>query len=68
MNEHEVTERILRVLRKAKEPLTTAEIVKAVGLPRHIVIKRLFKLAVEGRIRGKQTKTRGSWIWWYGGE
>ena len=67
MEEKEIIEKILKVLTKSREPLTTTEIVNAIGLPRYIVMRRLFKLAASGRIRGKQARNRGSWIWWLEG-
>lgn len=63
----ELKERILIILRTADEPLTTEEIVRQTGRARHLVRYRLFKLVSEGRIGGKQTKERGSWIWWWKG-
>jgi DNA-binding IclR family transcriptional regulator len=56
---------ILELLRSVDEPLTTQEIVRKLRLPRHIVSYRLQQLAIEGRIKGKLTKNRGAWIWWY---
>jgi len=60
----ELTQQIYKIVKNSNEPLTTDEIVGAVKQPRHLVIHRLRKLAMEGKIRGKQTRERGSWIWW----
>jgi predicted Zn-ribbon and HTH transcriptional regulator len=59
-----LAQQIFKVVKKSNEPLTTDEIVMAVKQPRHLVIHRLRNLAIEGKIRGKQTRERGSWIWW----
>jgi predicted transcriptional regulator len=61
----ELTQQIYKVVKNSNEPLTTDEIVDAVKQPRHLVIHRLRNLAMEGKIRGKQTKERGTWIWWH---
>jgi len=64
MNMDKLAQQIFKVVKKSNEPLTTDEIVMAVKQPRHLVIHRLRNLAIEGKIRGKQTRERGSWIWW----
>lgn len=60
----ELTQQIYGVVKNSNEPLATDEIVGLVKQPRHLVIHRLRNLAIEGKIRGKQTKERGTWIWW----
>ncbi len=55
---------ILLLFLNSNKPYTTNEIVKLFNKPRHIIKNRLDKLAIEGKIKGKQTKNRGSWIWW----
>lgn len=60
----ELTQQIYKTVKNSNEPLATDEIVDSVKQPRHLVIHRLRNLAAKGKIRGKQTKKRGSWIWW----
>lgn len=63
----ELTQQIYKIVKNSNEPLATDEIVELVKRPRHLVIHRLRNLAMEGKIRGKQTRERGSWIWWSSG-
>lgn len=63
----ELTQQIYKVVKNSNEPLATDEIVELVKRPRYLVIHRLRNLAMEGKIRGKQTRERGSWIWWHAG-
>jgi hypothetical protein len=59
----EITFMILQVIESSVEPLSTKEIVERTRTPRHLVAYRLFILANEGKIKGKQSKKRGPWIW-----
>jgi hypothetical protein len=49
----------LQSRQNSNEPLATDEIVERVKQPRHLVIHRLRKLAMEGKIRGKTNEGRG---------
>ncbi len=60
----QIIQDILSIFSNTNRPYTTTEIVKLLKKPRHIIKNRLDKLAIEGKIKGKQTKNRGSWIWW----
>ena len=55
---------ILSIFSSSNDPYTTDEIIKLIKQPRHIIINRLNKLAIGRKIKGKQTKNRGPWIWW----
>ncbi len=61
----DLTNQLLQILQLAGRPLTTEELVEEMGESRTKVIYRLKKLAEAGRIQRKQTRARGSWIWWF---
>jgi hypothetical protein len=59
-------EDVLAVLRHAGVgmPVTTSEVSQMLDLSRARTITILSRLAIERRIRGKQVRNRGQWIWW----
>lgn len=59
----EIASKILAVIERSTEPLSTKEIVERTKMARHLVAYRLFVLANEGKIKGKQLQKRGPWIW-----
>jgi len=60
-----IESRILEVLRVEGVPLVTSEIAEKIGMDRRIVLRRLQKLAIEGKIRGRKIEAaNGIWIWW----
>jgi len=57
--------KILEVLRSEGVPLVTSEIAEKIGVDRRIVLRRLQKLAIDGKIRGRKIEAaNGIWIWW----
>jgi hypothetical protein len=61
----EVEKRLLHLVNKSDEPLSTRELVLKMKMTRSKVFYRLFLLRAENRIRGKFIGSgKGSWIWW----
>ncbi len=57
--------KILEVLERERVPLVTSEIAEKVGVDRRVVLRRLQKLAIEGKIKGRKIEAaNGIWIWW----
>jgi len=57
--------KILEILRSEGVPLVTSEIAEKMGVDRRIVLRRLQKLAIEGKIKGRKIEAaNGIWIWW----
>ena len=65
-----ITNEIVRVLKKAREPLETSEVTDALrendkSVTRARVLYRLFCLLGEQLINGKSVGSgKGCWIWW----
>ncbi len=61
----EIEERIVKVLKDAGVPLVTSEIAEKLNVDRRVVLRRLQRLAIEGRIKGRRIDAaNGIWIWW----
>ena len=62
---NDLESKILDVLKREGVPLVTSEIAEKVGADRRVVLRRLQKLAIEGRIKGRKIEVaNGIWIWW----
>lgn len=59
-----ITEQIISIISNSNEPLTTQEISRSIEKNRIFTFYHLTKLALMNKIRGKQPKNYGSWIWW----
>ncbi len=56
---------IIDVLRSAGVPLVTSEIAEKLNVDRRVVLRRLQRLAIEGKIKGRRIEAaNGIWIWW----
>ncbi len=56
---------IVRVLKDAGVPLVTSEIAEKLNVDRRVVLRRLQRLAIEGKIKGRRIDAaNGIWIWW----
>ena len=65
--EDEISQKILKILKVAKEPLETREIEKQIPkATRTKILYRLNDLRAESKIRGKRISAggKGVWIWW----
>ncbi len=63
--ENELQDKILKVLEHSDVPLTASEIAQKLKIKRRIVLRRLQRLAVEGKVKGKRVNiAKGVWIWW----
>lgn len=65
--EDEISQKILKTLKNAKEPLETKEIEKQMPkVTRAKILYRLNDLRAENKIRGKRISAggKGVWIWW----
>lgn len=61
----EIEERIVKVLKDAGVPLVTSEIAEKLNVDRRVVLRRLQRLAIEGKIKGRRIDAaNGIWIWW----
>lgn len=61
----ELEEKILTVIQNNKVPLVTSEISDKLGLDRRVVLRRLQRLAIEGKVKGRRIEAaNGIWIWW----
>ncbi|WP_456328378.1 winged helix-turn-helix transcriptional regulator [Archaeoglobus sp.] len=57
--------KILDVLKREGVPLVTSEIAEKIGVDRRVVLRRLQRLAIEGKIKGRKIEAaNGIWIWW----
>ncbi len=57
--------KILNILKDEGVPLVTSEIAEKIGVDRRVVLRRLQKLAIEGKIKGRKIDVaNGIWIWW----
>ncbi len=58
-------EKIYRILEEAKVPLITSEIAEKLNLERRVVLRRLQRMAIEGKVKGRRIDAaNGIWIWW----
>lgn len=55
---------VVSILRRVGSPVTTREVSQMLDLSRARTITILNRLAIAHRIRGKQVRNRGGWIWW----
>lgn len=65
--EDEVSQKILKILEKSKEPLETREIERQMhGTTRAKIMYRLNDLRAESKIKGKRISAggKGIWVWW----
>ncbi len=61
----EIEEKIVKVLKDAGVPLVTSEIAEKLNVDRRVVLRRLQRLAIEGKIKGRRIDAaNGIWIWW----
>ena len=61
----EMEERIIEILKNAGVPLVTSEIAEKLNVDRRVVLRRLQRLAIEGKIKGRRIEAaNGIWIWW----
>ncbi len=58
-------QKLIKVLEDSKVPLVTSEIAEKVNVDRRVVLRRLQRLAIEGKIKGRKIEAaNGIWIWW----
>ncbi len=58
-------EKIYEILKKANAPLITSEIAEMLKLERRVVLRRLQRMAIEGKVKGRRVDVaNGIWIWW----
>ena len=58
-------ERIIQFLEHHDVPLVTSEIAEGLKMDRRVVLRRLQRLAIEGKIKGRKIDAaNGIWIWW----
>lgn len=64
--EDEISQKILKILKGAREPLETRDIEKQIpSATRTKVMYRLNDLRGEGKIKGKRIGGgKGNWVWW----
>jgi hypothetical protein len=55
---------LLAFLRRSAVPVTTREVEAHLGVTRSRAITLLNRMAIERKIRGKQVRNRGEWVWW----
>ncbi|HID43848.1 MAG TPA: HTH domain-containing protein [Archaeoglobaceae archaeon] len=61
----ELEQKILRVVKNAGVPLVTSEIAEKLKVDRRILLRRLQRLAIEGKVKGRRIEAaNGIWIWW----
>jgi DNA-binding Lrp family transcriptional regulator len=61
----DLEQKLVNVLKSEGVPLVTSEIAEKVGVDRRVVLRRLQKLAIEGKIKGRKIEAaNGIWIWW----
>ncbi len=57
--------KIYKILEEAKVPLITSEIAEKLNLERRVVLRRLQRMAIEGKVKGRRIDAaNGIWIWW----
>ena len=63
----DISDKILKIVTKSKEPLDTNEIIDAIpNATRSKIMYRLTNLRADGKIHGKMITSggKGVWIWW----
>jgi DNA-binding Lrp family transcriptional regulator len=61
----ELEQKIMKVIKDAKVPLVTSEIAEKLKVDRRMLLRRLQRLAIEGKIKGRRIDAaNGIWIWW----
>ncbi len=61
----EMERKIIDVLKNAGVPLVTSEIAEKLNVDRRVALRRLQRLAIEGKIKGRRIEAaNGIWIWW----
>lgn len=61
----EMEMKIIDVLKNAGVPLVTSEIAEKLNVDRRVALRRLQRLAIEGKIKGRRIEAaNGIWIWW----
>ncbi len=61
----ELEEKIISAVKDSQVPLVTPEIADMVEEDRRVVLRRLQRLAIEGKIKGRRIDAaNGIWIWW----
>ncbi|MFW6185143.1 MAG: hypothetical protein ACOC5C_00530 [Halobacteriota archaeon] len=61
----ELEDKILKVIKSNNVPLVTSEIADKLDVDRRIVLRRLQRLAIEGKVKGRRIEAaNGIWIWW----
>lgn len=65
-NSDPISDKLLGIIKEAKEPLETAEVELLLkDVTRVKILYRLNNLRGEGLIKGKQVGSgKGTWIWW----
>ncbi|NVM03036.1 MAG: hypothetical protein HWN67_11905 [Candidatus Helarchaeota archaeon] len=59
-----ITKKLYKIILNSQYPLSTEELSQIVKRPNYSLLTLLKKLAIEGKIKGKQLKKGGSYIWW----
>ncbi len=63
--DEELQKKIYEILKEANVPLITSEIAEKLNLERRVVLRRLQRMAIEGKVRGRRIDAaNGIWIWW----
>ncbi|RUM34341.1 MAG: hypothetical protein DSY33_02325 [Archaeoglobus sp.] len=58
-------EKIYRIIKESEVPLITSEIAEKLKLERRVVLRRLQRMAIEGKVKGRRIDAaNGIWIWW----
>ncbi len=61
----EMEEKIIEILKSTGVPMVTSEIAERLNVDRRVVLRRLQRLAIEGKIKGRRIEAaNGIWIWW----
>ena len=64
-NHDDIEKRIIEILKNAGTPLVTSEIAEKLNVERRVALRRLQRLAIEGKIKGRRIDVaNGIWIWW----
>jgi|Deesub1362A_J573_1020465.scaffolds.fasta_scaffold00594_16 predicted transcriptional regulator len=61
----ELEDRILEFVKNEGIPLVTSEIAEKLNVDRRVLLRRLQRLAIEGKVKGRRVEAaNGIWIWW----
>jgi len=64
-NMDELENKIIKTLKEAKVPLVTSELAEKLNVDRRVLLRRLQRLAIEDKIKGRRIEAaHGIWIWW----